>query len=163
MEIFMATIPQSETPLPPAPLPTRFLTSIKGIGQISPGPGDDQGTTNLSGSRIHLGLTTTCRRLELSSLRPWDGSREQLLDLVASALWCSDATMILDVRDPSPGSSLGGWTANFEIVVTDPRLSLEVLRSIMGWAGLVNSLEDWNPSFGRFAVVDLVASASPAG
>ena len=63
--------------------------------------------------------------------------------------------------DPSFGPTLRGWTANFEIEVTDSRVTPEVLQSLLGWAGLVNALQDWHPAYGRFALVNLEESEPP--
>ena len=95
LEITMAATPEPEQPPSPKAPRACYQVSIKGIGQFSHGLGEVQATASLSGERIHHGLTTTCQRMEMSSLRPWGGSREQLLSLVASAR-CSDATLIPD-------------------------------------------------------------------
>ena len=51
LEIIMGLTRESE---PPAQHRASYRVNIKGIGQISPGPGDDQGSTQLSGDRLHL-------------------------------------------------------------------------------------------------------------
>ena len=155
----MATTPESEPTLPPAPSEVRYLASIKGVGHPSSASVEEPLVDHLPSSRLHHALLTTCQRMELASLRPWDRSREILLDLVASAVWCSDATMTFDEPAYPMEPTLLGWTVRFEVVVTDPRISLEVLKSLLAWSGLINSLEDRHPAYGRFAVVTLEESS----
>ena len=157
----MATTSESDPPLSPTTPPTHFRVTIKGTGQISPSHSEDQGSSLLSGTRIQHGLITTCLRMELSSLRPWTGTREDLLHLVASAVRCLDATLARDEPASPVEPNLQGWIANFQIWASDPRITPELLRSLLGWGGLINGLEDWQPAYGRFAVVNLEESEPP--
>ena len=152
---------ESEPHLPPASSEVSYLASIKGVGHPSSASTEGPLVDHLHGSRLHHALLTTCQRLELSSLRAWDRSRKLLLDLVASAVRCSDATLVLDTPASPVEPTMLGWTANFEITVTDPMVTLEVLESVLAWSGLINGLEDWHPAYGRFSVVTLEESEPP--
>ncbi len=150
----MATSPEPESPPFPALPWVCYRVSIKGVGHPSSNSVEEPLVDHLPGSRLHHALLTTCQRMELASLRPWYGSRELLLDLVASAVWCSDASMILDEPAYPMEPTLLGWTARFQVKVADLRITPELLRPLLGWAGLINGLEDWHPAYGRFAVVN---------
>ena len=72
----MATTPESEPHLPPAPSGVRYLASIKGVGHPSSVSVEEPLEDYLPGSRLHHALLTTCQRLDLTSLRPWAGTKE---------------------------------------------------------------------------------------
>ncbi len=163
LEDSVANISESELTLHPAPPGVRYLARIKGVGHPSSNSVEEPLTDRLAGSRLHQALVSTSQRMEMVSLRPWDGSREQLLNLVASAVRCSDAILEQDEPASPTEPTLLGWTARFEITVTDPRLTPGLLRSLLAWAGLINALEDRHAAYGRFAVVELVESTSLAG
>lgn len=160
--IAMHTIPAPEPPLSPSQPGVRYLARIKGVGHPSSNLVEEPRLGCLTASRLHHALLTACQRMELASLRPWDGSREHLLALVASAAWCSDATLVQDEPAYPMEPTLLGWTATFEVTVTDLRITSGLLGSLLAWAGLVNALEDWHPAYGRFAVESIV-TVSEAG
>jgi hypothetical protein len=139
---------------------------------------DDAGMVIMPGENLHECLKEGCKYW---GARIAGEGKKSYTDLVSSAIICENLPFEVHMDDteriipfgkavngnPSRGKTSGSkvykirplmrpWGGSFKIHVFDARLSVEVLKTIISYAGMFRGMGDWRPVYGRFNLIELV-------